>query len=130
MKRFGGGKSKRPKRNTAEEPPHRNYVADGAATNGGLLDSESSGSIVGCLSINGVSTFGGSIGGGATDYDDQADIVRFLEDGSFIGQYGGWPKQARKASRAASSSRNSMGDGGASEVKVLSTSTTALSTFV
>ena len=48
-----------------------------------LLTSESSG--------------GSSAPGGTVDYDEQADVVRFLEDGSFIGQYGG-PKRDATAS--------------------------------
>ena len=72
-----------------------------------LLTSESSG--------------GSSAHGGAVDYDEQADVLRFLEDGSFIGQYGG-PKRDPTAS-------------GSDEALPITTaatsvSATALSTFV
>ena len=80
----------------------------------------------------GGSAGGGSNGGGVTDYDDQADIVRFLEDGSFIGQYGRWPKQSRRTSGAVgSASRNSTDcDAEIKDKPTMSVSATALSTFV
>lgn len=66
---------------------------------------------------------GGSSGahGPPVDYDEQADVVRFLEDGSFIGQYGG-PKRDPTTS-------------GSEEALPINTaatsvSATALSTFV
>ena len=64
---------------------------------------------------------GGSSVRGAIDYDEQADVVRFLEDGSFIGQYGG-PKRDPTAS--GSDEALSMAAG------ATSVSATALSTFV
>ena len=113
-------------------------------TVGGLVHSDSSSSMMAGLSSsmflgnNGGGSIGGSSGGGATDYDDQADIVRFLEDGSFIGQYGRWPKQPRKTSvainlGAAPGPRPSV-DGGedvsGKDRPMISVSTTALSTLV
>jgi len=65
---------------------------------------------------------GGSSGAhGPVDYDEQADVVRFLEDGSFIGQYGG-PK--RDATAAGSDEALPIATG------ATSVSATALSTFV
>jgi len=55
------------------------------------------------------------------DYDEQADVVRFLEDGSFIGQYGG-PKRDPTASGSDEALPISVG--------ATSVSATALSTFV
>jgi len=60
-------------------------------------------------------------GGGAIDYDEQADVVRFLEDGSFIGQYGG-PKRDPTASGSDEALPITVG--------ATSVSATALSTFV
>ena len=64
---------------------------------------------------------GGSSGHGG-DYDEQADVVRFLEDGSFIGQYGG-PKRDPTAN--GSDEALPIITAGATSVSV-----TALSTFV
>jgi len=64
---------------------------------------------------------GGSSARGAGDYDEQADVVRFLEDGSFIGQYGG-PKRDLTASGSDEALPISTG--------ATSVSATALSTFV
>jgi len=55
------------------------------------------------------------------DYDEQADVVRFLEDGSFIGQYGG-PKRDPTASGSDEALPIATG--------ATSVSATALSTFV
>jgi len=64
---------------------------------------------------------GGSSVHGAVDYDEQADVVRFLEDGSFIGQYGG-PKRDLTASDSEEAMPIVTG--------ATSVSATALSTFV
>jgi len=58
---------------------------------------------------------------GHGDYDEQADVVRFLEDGSFIGQYGG-PKREPTASGSDEALPVATG--------ATSVSMTALSTFV
>ena len=67
-------------------------------------------------------------GGGHIDYDEQADVVRFLEDGSFIGQYGG-PKREPTAS-GASDDALPVAAAAAAAAGATSVSMTALSTFV
>lgn len=64
---------------------------------------------------------GASSAPGGGDYDEQADVVRFLEDGSFIGQYGG-PKRDPTASGSEEALPIVTG--------ATSVSATALSTFV
>jgi len=61
---------------------------------------------------------------GHGDYDEKADVVRFLEDGSFIGQYGG-PKRQPTAAGSDDEAPPVVAAAGATSVSM-----TALSTFV